>query len=256
MIDDDARALPAEALERLRRRAVAAVESGIPQLHVARMFGVSRKTVGTWVRAYRDHGEQALRPRRRGRKPGEQLALSPSQQAWTVKTVVGSPPDEVGLPYQLWSRRALADLVSREFGITLSTATVGQYLSRWGLVTDVNLLARMRESSVPTAPRSPAQDAGRIRSDVVWTGWTCPRSPVEADRLNTLLAVTSRGVLLFLVSPRPFGTEQLGDFRERLRMQLSRDVRLVICSWPLEQFELLSRWLDDRPDVVVRVGRQ
>ena len=61
---------------------VASVESGVSQSHAAHMFGVSRKTVGTWVRAYQVKGEEALRPRRRGRRTGEQLALSAAQQAW------------------------------------------------------------------------------------------------------------------------------------------------------------------------------
>src|SRR5438874_8719314 len=107
----DARSLSAEALETLRRRAVAAVESGESRSEVARLFGVSRKTVGAWVLAYRQHGEDAFRPKTRGRRPGEQLALSPAQQAWTIKTIISGTPDQNGLGHRLWSRPAVVDLV-------------------------------------------------------------------------------------------------------------------------------------------------
>src|SRR5207248_6829084 len=109
----DARSLSAEALETLRRRAVAAVEAGESQSEVARLFGVSRKTVGAWVLAYQKEGDDALRPKTRGRRPGEQLALSPAQQAWTVKTIVSGPPDRAGMPHLLWTRQAIAELVNR-----------------------------------------------------------------------------------------------------------------------------------------------
>jgi transposase len=64
----------------MRRRAIEAVESCVPQVDVVRIFEVSRQTVGKWVRIYRSKGEEGLRPRRRGRRPGEQFALSSTQQ--------------------------------------------------------------------------------------------------------------------------------------------------------------------------------
>lgn len=249
----DARSLTADALELLRRQAVTAVESGVPQLHVARMLGVSRKTVGTWVRAYRAGGEQAFRPRRRGRRPGEQLALSLAQQAWVLKTVAGSPPDEVGLPHRLWTRRAIAELIDREFGMALNTATIGQYLSRWGLVGRTNLLAHLRDSTVPTVP-SPRGEGPRFgQAELLWVAWTRVCPPMGEERLNVLLAVTNRGMLFFLADGRPFDRPRLGDFQQRLRVQLGREVTMVVCSWPVDGFELLSAWIAECRDVVVRV---
>jgi transposase len=32
----------------------------------------------------------------------------------------------------LWTRRAVGDLIRKEFGIDLAERTVGQYLRRWG----------------------------------------------------------------------------------------------------------------------------
>lgn len=55
----DARKISAEALEDLRRRVVAAVDSGATQVEVPRVFGVSRPTVNRWVRAYQDRGEES-----------------------------------------------------------------------------------------------------------------------------------------------------------------------------------------------------
>jgi transposase len=231
-----ARSLSADALERLRRQAVAAVESGVSQSHAARQFGVARKTVGNWVRAYQADGEVAFRPRRRGRRAGEQLALSPAHQAWIVKTFASSPPDEVGLPSLLWTRGALAELIRRQFGISLSGGTIDQYLGRWELFDRAGPLAHPH----------------KCRSETLLVDWVQPLSLAGAERVNALVAVTSRGMLFFLASEQPFTANELTRFRQRLRVQLANDVDLLVCGWPSAHREALTRWQRDDPEVVVR----
>jgi transposase len=54
----DARSLPAISQEDLRRKAVKAVQEGKTQEEAARLFGVTRQTVGKWVKAYREGGSR------------------------------------------------------------------------------------------------------------------------------------------------------------------------------------------------------
>src|SRR6266478_10064032 len=49
MGNQDARSLPAEAQEDLRRRVVEAVQKDLSQTEVARVFGVARGTVSRWM---------------------------------------------------------------------------------------------------------------------------------------------------------------------------------------------------------------
>ena len=46
----DARSLPGEAQEDLRRRVVEAVQKGLSQTEAARVFGIARGTVSRWYR--------------------------------------------------------------------------------------------------------------------------------------------------------------------------------------------------------------
>jgi transposase len=209
-----ARSLPPDALEQLRRHAVAAVESGFSQTRVANMFGVSRKAVGTWVRAYQSGGEPTLRPRIRGRRAGEGLALSAAQQGRVVDILAAGPPDVAGLPCLLWTRRAVTELISREFGVVLAGTTIDKYLLRWELISRDGVFAQ-RGGSPPAT---------------LLVTWTHPRSPTGTGGLHALVAVSGRGMLFFLVAAQPFaGT---AEFRSRLRMQFGRDVRLVAHDWP------------------------
>ncbi|EQD87420.1 hypothetical protein GCM10009533_36110 [Saccharopolyspora spinosporotrichia] len=257
MVKRDARALSPEALEELRRRAVAAVESGSSQAQVAHLLGVSRKTVGAWVRAYRRGGESALRPRPRGRRPGDQLALTPAQQAAMIKAIVAGAPDQYGLAHRLWNRQALVDLVHREHRVLLTPGTSGQYLARWGLV-DEAYLKTMKQAQVtavvPRRSRLFGEDQEWIPgADVLWLAWTRPHAPgPESTRRNlmtgfrdyfgdvhVLQVISTRGVVFFLARVGQFTPMQVERFVDALLGQFGSPLNLVVCRWPPQCGEIL-----------------
>lgn len=260
MVKRDARTLSPEALEELRRRAVAAVESGGSQAEVARLLGVSRKTVGAWVRAYRRAGEESFRPKSRGRRPGEQLALSPALQASTIKTIIAGPPDQHGLPHGLWSRQAVVELVDREYRIVLSPATAGQYLARWGLIDEPYLKEMKRAQVMATVPRQRnaviEYQEWISEGEVLWMAWTRPHtSPRNSARRNlmtgfrsyfgdvhVLQAISHRSVVFFQARVGPFEPAQVEGFVDGLMEQFGRPLNLIICRWPPQHREMLRAW--------------
>ena len=55
-------------------------------------------------------------------------------QAARIRSLsVGKMPDPMRLPLCLWTREAVAHLITRECGITVSATTVGRYLKAWGM---------------------------------------------------------------------------------------------------------------------------
>ncbi|KAB1927200.1 helix-turn-helix domain-containing protein [Micromonospora sp. ALFpr18c] len=122
-----------QAQEDLRRRAVAAVKAGHTQAAVATVLGVSPQAVSRWVNAFDRKGNKALKAGKRGRRPGEQKALDPRQEARVRRAVVSRYPDQVALPGLVWTRPQVRQLVRTWFGIGLSLVTIGKYLRSWGL---------------------------------------------------------------------------------------------------------------------------
>ena len=267
MTGRDARSLPADALEALRRRAVAAVEAGVTRAEVARLFGVSRKTVGAWVAAYRREGAEAFRPRRRGRRPGEQFALSSEEQAWVVRTIVDGSPEDGGLPQRLWTRQAIAELVRREFGILISSPTVSQYLARWGLIEERRLVEMRRGRVLSAPPREPRSGNEWIAdAEVLWLAWTRPHAPADPRRgpvagrqnlltgfrdhygdVNVLLALSHRGMVFFQAQRGPFDPRQADEFLARLTDQFGRGLNVVVREWPVQHDDILRAWPEPRP---------
>ena len=42
-------------------------------------------------------------------------------------------PEQLKLPFYLWTRAAVQLMIKREYGVRLSLTAVGGYLTRWGL---------------------------------------------------------------------------------------------------------------------------
>jgi len=127
----DARRLSPQAQEDLRRRVVHAIaEQGMSQTEAVRTFQVGRTSVHNWLTSYRDGGSAALKARKRG--PKRSSRLKGHQAATLVRMIEDRHPEQLHLPFVLWTREAVGQLIRERFGIDLSVWTVGRYLKRWG----------------------------------------------------------------------------------------------------------------------------
>src|SRR5882757_7905145 len=127
----DARQSSDEVLEALRFRALHGCELGFTESDVADLLGVSRETVCRWWSAYSAGGVEALPQERTGRPTGSGR-LSDEQARHLQPLLDANSPEDLGIAAPLWSRRAVRDLIKKEFGVELAIRTVGDYLARWG----------------------------------------------------------------------------------------------------------------------------
>lgn len=261
----DARSLPPLAQEDLRRKTVKAVLGGKTQVEVAMMFGVTRRAVSNWLRARREGGAHALKAKRKGRPQGGTLA--PWQAAQIAKTIVDRRPDQLKLPFYLWTREAVAQLIERRFGIRLSVWTVGRYLARWGF-TPQKPVRRAFEQN-PEAVRRwlkeeyPAirRQAKRENAAIYWGDEMGLRSDHAAGRsygrrgqtpvipgtgqrfgCHMISAITNRGRLSFMVFEKRFEAEVFIDFLKRLVRSADRKVFLIVDRHPVHRSRKVKAW--------------
>ena len=128
----DARQLSDEAIEVLRLRALHGVELGFSEVELADVLGVSRETVSRWWTAYTAGGIDALPHDRTGRPVGSGRFLSDELASQIRSLIDGNTPEELGIASALWTRRAVGELIRKEFHVDLAERTVGEYLRRWG----------------------------------------------------------------------------------------------------------------------------
>ena len=79
---------------------------------------------------HRTEGAIALAAKRRGRPVGG--SLKPWQAKKICKAIEDRLPDQLKLPFYLWTREAVAQLITKKFNIELSVWTIGRYLAQWG----------------------------------------------------------------------------------------------------------------------------
>lgn len=264
----DARSLSAESQEALRRRVVrAVVEDGMRQVKACRTFGVSKTAVHNWLKSYRCRGAQALRSRPRGRP--RRSRLKGHQAATVVRLIRDRCPDQLKLPFALWTREAVGQLIAHRFGIQLSVSTVGRYLKRWGF-TPQKPLRRAYERN-PAAVQKwldeeyPAiqRQAKREQAEIHWgdemglrsdhqTGTSYGRrgqTPVipgtgQRFRCNMISTITNHGRLTFMVFKKQFTADVLIKFLRRLVRQAKRKLFLIIDGHPVHRSGKVKRWAE------------
>ncbi len=262
----DARFLSPHAQEDLRRRVVAAVRGGMYQAEAARTFGVSRQSVNNWIKRVRSGGLRCLRSGRRGRPPVQRLA--PHQAATVVRLISDRCPDQLKLPFALWTREALAELLARRFGVKVSVWTAGRYLRRWGF-TPQKPVRRAYEKD-PEAVRQWLREkypairarAKREGAEIHWGDEMGLRSDHQAGRswsrrgqtpvipgtgkrfgCNMISTITNRGRLYFMVFKERFNAGVFIRFLKRLLRQVGRKVVLIVDEHPGHKAHETTRWL-------------
>jgi transposase len=267
----DARSLPGVAQADLRKKAIQSVLNGVKQVEVARIFGVTRQAVGKWVIAYREGGERALRERRRGRPRGG--SLLPWQAAQIAKAVIDRPPEQLKLPFYLWTREAVGQLIEKRFGIRISVWTVGRYLSRWNFTPqkpirrafekDPEAVRQWLEKDYPAIRRQ----AKNEKAGVFWGDEMGLRSdhcagrsygkrgqtPVipgtgKRFRCNMISAITNKGRLNFMIFKQRFSSEVFLDFTTRLIKQSKQKVFLIVDGHPVHRSKEVDKWMSAHAD--------
>jgi len=269
----DARSLPSIAQEDLRQKAVKAVMDGKKQVEVAKILGVTRQAVGKWINKFRQGGNKSLKAKQKGRPRGGKLL--PWQAAQIAKTVTDHYPDQLKLPFYLWTREAVAQLIEQRFGIRLSVWTVGRYLSRWGF-TPQKPVRRAYEQN-PKAVRSWLEkdypmlqkQAKKERALIYWgdemglrsdhavgrSYGRCGQTPIipgtgQRFGCNMISAINNRGHLNFMVFKSRFDSNVFFVFLKRMVRQIKRKVFLIIDGHPVHHATKIKNWIQKHTDQI------
>ncbi|MGB2985061.1 MAG: IS630 family transposase [Phycisphaerae bacterium] len=266
MSSKDARFLSPDAQEVLRSRVMAALRGGMTPAVAARTFAVSRSSVWNWRKRVALGNITSLRSKKRGRPKGTQLA--PHEAATTVRLVTDRCPDQLKLPFALWTRAAVQQLLAERFDVQVSVRTVGRYLALWGLTPQKPLrraydrdpvaVKHWLEEQYPAIERQAKAEKAEIhwgdqmglRSDHQ-TGTSYARrgqTPVipgtgQRFRCNMMSTITNRGHLSFMVFKERFTAAVCIRFLRRLTRQADRKVILIVDRHPVHRSRAVQRWL-------------
>jgi transposase len=252
------------------------VLDGMTQADAARVFGVHHNAVNRWIKRYREGGWAGLSEQRRGRRPGEQAALSQHQQQELMALVRKSAPDQLGLPGFLWTRDAVAELIGQRYDLWLARTTVGACLRGWGfspqkpqpraLEQNPAAVAFWLAEEFPAIRAKAKREGGvvlwldemGVRSDAAAGRSWAPvgQTPVikgtgKRFRVNMISAISNAGRLRFRLFTGSFSSRVFIDFLGRLlRDGGGRKVHLIVDGHPVHRARLVGAWVGRHADQI------
>jgi len=258
-----------------RKRAISLLGSGKKKKEIAKIFGVRASTVSAWVKSYESDGLKGLKDKKRGVQSEHKKLLSSQQERSIQKMILDTMPDQLKLPYALWTRKAVKELISRELNIELAITTMGDYLRAWGYSPqkpkkkayeqNPKAVKEWLEEEYPTIQKQAKQEGAEIH----WGDETGARNsnnhgrsyapkgktPVKetmAKRfsVNMISTVTNQGLVEFMTYSGTMNSERFIEFMKQLVKNKSRKLFLILDNLRVHHSKIVKTWVKENDDKI------
>jgi transposase len=263
----DARKLGSDAQQELRSRAIRLKKQGKTHDEIAAILEVSRGAVRKWWGLYCKGGTPALRLGRRGRAQGACRSLAPEQERSVRRMIVDKMPEQLKMPFALWTRQAVQELIERMHGVRMPVRSVGNYLLRWGFTPQrpckrayeqqPAAINKWLKETYPIIVKRAKQEGAQIHwcdqtgvssEDHRGRGYSpighTPIAGTQAARfsISMISTVTNRGKLRFMVYRRGLKIATFIKFLRRLIQSANHKVFLVLDNLQVHRAKKVQAW--------------
>jgi transposase len=261
--------------EAIRIRAIMMHKQNIKQNEIAFLLGVHKNSIYQWVKIFKEQGKKGLKEVKKGRKKGDGKLLSNEQEKEVQKMIVDKMPDQLKLPYALWTRKAIVDLIKRTYNIKVAIRTMGDYLNQWGFTPQKpkkkayeqndkavkEWLQKEYPSIVKKAKAENAEihwgDETGIRNTSQYGRSYAPKgkTPVRktmAKRisLNMISTVTNQGKVRLMTYEGTMNAQRVIVFLKRLIKGSSRKIYLILDNLKVHHSKLVKAWAEKNKDEI------
>jgi len=279
----DLRKLNNEELFKLRKSIVRLKGKGLSGKEIERLLSVRQNRVSEVWRRYLNGGVEALKPGMAGRKAGEKSILNEALAREIRLRMIDKRPDDLGMPYSLWTCRIACDYIRREYDVKLTGRSMTNYLKRWGFISKAPLMDEgsleseafkvfIKEEFPAIVRRAGAENVGIYwfcetviereyrKSDK--TGAQSSKGRVHISKLrarsskgrarnvNMAAAVTARGTARFTFFEGRMSQEKFVTLMSRLIRYADRKVFFIAADKKALRGESVRAWLKSRKDVI------
>ena len=271
----DARKLKPEVQHELRKQAIRLRKTGMKQKQIAEILGVYPTTVSKWCRAYKKEGAQAIKIKKRGRKTGACRTLNAEQEKQIQKAIVDKEPDQLKLPFALWTRQAVQQLIKHLYSVDMPIRTVGEYLKRWGYTPQKPLrrayeqnpkaVKKWLDEQYPTIVKRAKIEKAQIhwgdetglcntsqhgRSYAPRGKTPAIRLPAKKERINLISSITNQGKVRFMLYRNTMNSQTLIKFLKRLIKDVGHKVYLILDNLRVHHSKIVRHWLEEHEEQI------
>jgi transposase len=241
------------------------------QLEAAEIFGLSESGVEKIWRKYRESGKRGIEVKKRGVREGKKI--KGAQAAEVRKLIKEKLPDQLKLPFGLWTREAVQQLILNKYGIELSRWQVGRYLKSWGYTPQKPIskafeqkpekVQQWLKKEFPAIKRKAKKenaviyfgDETGMRSDHQAGRSYAPQgeTPVikrtgQRFSLNMISAISNKGYLQFMIIDGRFNSEVFETFLKQMIKYSRQKIFFVTDGHPAHKTKKLNEWLSENTD--------
>lgn len=234
----------------------------------ASLFQLTKSAVDKiWIR-YKKQGKRGLAAKKRGVKGGKKLN---GIQAADIKRLIKVKlPDQLKLPFGLWTRDAVQQLIEKQYAVKLSRWQVGRYLKAWGYTPQKPIskafeqkpekVKEWLEKEYPAIEKNAKKEKAIIyfgdetgmRSDHQAGTTYAPagETPVikktgQRFSLNMISAISNKGHLQFMILDGRFNGEVFITFLKQMIKYSRQKIYFVTDGHPAHKTKKLEAWLEE-----------
>jgi transposase len=278
MQKNDSRKISAEERFVKRKLSVRLKKLGKTHREIAEIIGVREATISSWINSYKKGGIKALKEKKRGAESEDRKFLSNVQELEIQKMITDTMPDQFKLSYGLWTRRAVKELVEREFGIVLAVSTIGKYLRKWGFSPqkpkkrayeqNSKLVQKWIDEEYPAIEKRAKEENAVIH----WGDETGSRNTTNHGRsyapkgktpvkknmakggkrfsVNMISTVTNLGQVEFMIYSGTMNSDRLIEFMKGLIKGKKRKVFLILDNLRVHHSKIVKAWCDENKNKI------
>ena len=266
----DTRKLKPEVQQELRNQAIRLRKAGRPYKEIGEIIGVHPTNVCKWWKAYAQGGQKAITHKRRGRRKGVCRTLTDDQERELQRAIKDRCPDQLKLPFSLWTRIAVQQLVNQLYSVQMPIRTVGEYLKRWGFTPQKPLVrayeknpkavGKWLDETYPAIAKRAQTEAAEIhwgdetgllnnayyhRSYAPCGKTPAIRLPAKRERVSMISTVTNQGKVRFMLYENAMNAKTLIKFMSRLIRDADRKVFLIMDNLRTHHSKPVGQWLEE-----------
>lgn len=275
MEKEDLRKVKDEVRDSLRKQAIGLIKNGKKKKEVASIVGVHVNTITNWVKRYNAKGAKGLKGLKRGVKSETKKLLSNQQEQQVQKMICDTMPDQLKLPYALWTRKAVKELIEREFGVELAINTTGDYLRSWGYTPqkpkkrayeqNPKQVKRWLEDEYPSIKQKAEQEGAEIHwGDETGVKNNCQhgrsyapkgKTPVKRSMskrfsINMISTLTNQGKVEFMIYSGTMNADRLIEFLKQLIKNKNRKIYLILDNLKVHHSKPVKEWVGQNKESI------
>ena len=243
------------------------------QKQAAEIFGLSQSGVEKMWRKYKQGGKRAITEKKRGIKGGRKL--NGKQAAEIRRLIKDKLPEQLKLPFGLWTRDAVQQLMADRYGVSLSRWQVGRYLKLWGYTPQKPIRKAFEQNPERVKgwldEEYPAikERANKEKATIYFGDEVGMRSDHQAGKsyapkgqtpvimhtgnrfsLNMIAAISNKGHMQFMIIKGRFNGEVFLEFLQRMIRYAKQKIFFVTDGHSAHKTKKLQEWLADNTEKI------